>query len=637
MINDNLKIIHKNLPNLKEDAKIIKYIKGGKLLNLNSIKHSDLKLINLKSRSGSNSLKNDEEETFQNFINFPVNEKNISFLTIRNNHINIRRSDVPLPKINKVKIKRPTNSLEKRKNISFSNDLTSKWIKKLSINNKENYSFFHKNSLNNKEENKERNISSNSSNGNKIIFNQESLNLSNNKRYMKIPKNFSFQRYNKSFKNESNSIKLNNNATPNPSTSRIINPILGLTKIPTHILNRNSNSHKKLKKIIQIPPPIPVEPKESKERIEKLNILNNIFKTIGSASPLNITGIIPFKKEVQLSSEIFLNNYRNFQESIISKKEDISKTDIIKGYAYNTSVGNIRSYNEDEICISKIFFNINDKENDKYDINNNNFCHFFAIYDGHGGKGCSSFLKDNLHKYITEFSPIGIKIGIDMAEDKFKTKRALNEKGNLVDQSGSCGIMLMIKGNKCIVANIGDSRLVIFRNNSISFVTMDHKPDSIIEKARIELSGGKIYKTQTLLPVYQNGIRINSPWRVLPGRLSVSRTFGDISAKDENFGGNKTAIIALPDINEIELDDEYNFIVMGCDGIFDVLKNEELLECIEIVLKEKQITNLKNVDIHELCGDFAAMIIKSALAKDSFDNVSCIVIAINLESLLAFE
>ena len=207
----------------------------------------------------------------------------------------------------------------------------------------------------------------------------------------------------------------------------------------------------------------------------------------------------------------------------------------------------------------------------------------------------------------------------------------------VVDQSGSCGIMLMIKGNKCIVANIGDSRLVIFRNNSISFVTMDHKPDSIIEKARIELSGGKIYKTQTLLPVYQNGIRINSPWRVLPGRLSVSRTFGDISAKDENFGGNKTAIIALPDINEIELDDEYNFIVMGCDGIFDVLKNEELLECIEIVLKEKQITNLKNVDIHELCGDFAAMIIKSALAKDSFDNVSCIVIAINLESLLAFE
>ena len=36
----------------------------------------------------------------------------------------------------------------------------------------------------------------------------------------------------------------------------------------------------------------------------------------------------------------------------------------------------------------------------------------------------------------------------------------------------------------------------------------------------------------------------------------------------------------------------------------------------------------------ELCGDFAAMIIKSALAKDSFDKVSCVVIAINIKDLL---
>ncbi len=40
----------------------------------------------------------------------------------------------------------------------------------------------------------------------------------------------------------------------------------------------------------------------------------------------------------------------------------------------------------------------------------------------------------------------------------------MDEKGNLVDSSGSCGIMLMIKGKKCIIANRGDSRIVIFRN-----------------------------------------------------------------------------------------------------------------------------------------------------------------------------
>ena len=64
----------------------------------------------------------------------------------------------------------------------------------------------------------------------------------------------------------------------------------------------------------------------------------------------------------------------------------------------------------------------------------------------------------------------------------------------------------------------------------------------------------------------------------MPGRLSVSRTFGDVEAKNENLGGMKNVVVALPDITEIELDDEFNFLVLGCDGIFDVLSNEEILE-----------------------------------------------------------
>ena len=565
-----------------------------------------------------------------NNIYFPIKEKNTSYLTRKNNLVNLKKPEIPLPTINKVKIKRTPKSLEREKNISFNNNITPKWIKKLSINNKENYTFFYKDQLNNKEENKERNNSHND----KILFNQKSFNSSNSNNFMKIPKGLKLPKYNKNFKNDSGSgIFTKNMVTPNAACSRIINPILGLNRLPKHIFRNNSNSRKKLKKNISMPIPDLKEVKESKERTEKLNLLNNIFKTIGNNTPLNFTGFIPFKKDVKLNSEIFRNNYRNFQESIISKNEDFSKFDIIKGYAYNTNQGNIRPYNEDEICVSKLYFNADNQKNNQNDINKD-FCHFFAIYDGHGGKGCSLFLKENLHKFITEFSPLGIKIGIDLAEEKFKNKIALDEKGKLVDPSGSCGIILMIKGKKCIIANIGDSRIVIFRNKKISFTTTDHKPDSIIEKARIELSGGKLYQAQTPFPVYKNGVKIDAPWRVLPGRLSVSRTFGDIRAKDEKFGGNKTAIIALPDINEIVLDNEYNFIVIGCDGIFDVLKNEELLECIQIVIKEKKIKDFKNVDMHKLCGEFASMIIKSALAKDSYDNVSCIVIAINLEPCL---
>ena len=91
----------------------------------------------------------------------------------------------------------------------------------------------------------------------------------------------------------------------------------------------------------------------------------------------------------------------------------------------------------------------------------------------------------------------------------------------------------------------------------------------------------------------------------------------------------------MPDITEIELNEEFNLIVLGCDGIFYVLSNEEVLECVKIVLKEKNINEINDkVNISELCGNFAEMIIKSYLAKDSFKNVSYVVIAINIKDLI---
>ena len=246
--------------------------------------------------------------------------------------------------------------------------------------------------------------------------------------------------------------------------------------------------------------------------------------------------------------------------------------------------------------------------------------------------------KKNLHNNIKEFSVLGIKIAIDITEERFLSNEAIDEKNELKDSSGSCGIILIVKNNKCIIANIGDSRLVVIKNKSIDFVTMDHKPDSIIEKSRIELAGGKIYKAPSLFQQYQIDQNLVIPWWVLPGRLNVSRTFGDLEAKEEKYGGKKTVVIALPDITEVILDENYNFIIIGCDGIFDVLSNEELLECINIVIKEKKINDkIKNEDIHKLCGDFADMIIKSALEKYSFDNLSCIVIALNLKNFLSID
>ena len=83
------------------------------------------------------------------------------------------------------------------------------------------------------------------------------------------------------------------------------------------------------------------------------------------------------------------------------------------------------------------------------------------------------------------------------------------------------------------------------------------------------------------------------PYRVIPGRLSVSRTFGDIEAKIAKFEGNPNVIIANPDIKSFRIQDDHDFIVLGCDGIFDKLSNKETIECVW-----NSVRDVKSLNIH---------------------------------------
>ena len=365
--------------------------------------------------------------------------------------------------------------------------------------------------------------------------------------------------------------------------------------------------------------------KEVKEEIDKqlLLKLRNLFSEL-SALPTkeNPFDIFEHSSEpIQLCPEIFSCYHSQLKQSTCSSENEFKKTDFIKGYAYSTSKGNIRDYNEDTITVRKI---IDPKDK-------NNYFYIFAIYDGHGGNGCSIYLKNNLYKNITECSMIGLKNAINLTEQNFLEYEGVNQYGELDDTSGSCASIVLIKNKKCIIANVGDSRCILFKNKRLFFATKDHKPNSHSEKRRIESAGGSVFQSTAIVPLYQNGKQIEMPWRVNPGRLSVSRTFGDIEIKLEKFGGKKNVVVSTPDIVEFELNDQYNFLVIACDGVFDVLSNMEILECIKIVLK---INKNKKRKINEICGDCASMIMKSSLVKGSFDNVSCIVVAFNLNDII---
>ena len=162
---------------------------------------------------------------------------------------------------------------------------------------------------------------------------------------------------------------------------------------------------------------------------------------------------------------------------------------------------------------------------------------YFAIYDGHGGEKCCTFLKENLHNYIfnSEHFPLNtieaIRNAYTRAEKDFSEKVIDPETGKLSDKSGSCSISALIMNEYCFITNLGDSRALYSfdQGNKLFQITRDHKPDDPIEKDRIEKAGGKILKGDTLKI---NGVIVKIdekklppgmtiPYRLIPGNIAV--------------------------------------------------------------------------------------------------------------------
>lgn len=92
------------------------------------------------------------------------------------------------------------------------------------------------------------------------------------------------------------------------------------------------------------------------------------------------------------------------------------------------------------------------------------------------------------------------------------------------------------------------------------------------------------------------------------GLLGVTRSFGDNSIKE--------FVIAEPFISSVQVTAECKFVVMGCDGVFDVLSDEEVC----VIVKRCIHQNLVQECAHQ--------IVDEALRRDSRDNISAIVIGL---------
>lgn len=124
-------------------------------------------------------------------------------------------------------------------------------------------------------------------------------------------------------------------------------------------------------------------------------------------------------------------------------------------------------------------------------------------------------------------------------------------------------------------------------------------------------------------------LNLSGPLRVLPGRLSVARTFGDPEAKILALKGNPKVVIHNPEIKTFSIKKEHDFIVLGCDGIFDKMSNQDvIMSAWRAAYDNKHHPNVRGQaqDIHKLCGLGVEYILKNSLLRRSLDNVTVVIV-----------
>jgi len=133
----------------------------------------------------------------------------------------------------------------------------------------------------------------------------------------------------------------------------------------------------------------------------------------------------------------------------------------------------------------------------------------------------------------------------------------------------------------------------------------------------------------------RGGPTILGPMRVMPGRLSVSRTFGDCMAKMDKYGGNPKCIIAEPDIFTVPIEESLDFILIGSDGIFDRVTTEETGQIVidearlqtESMKVSSRLTPSTFEHVAQVCGEGVDKVMQVAMERESMDNLSVVIIS----------
>lgn len=235
---------------------------------------------------------------------------------------------------------------------------------------------------------------------------------------------------------------------------------------------------------------------------------------------------------------------------------------------------------------------------------------FFAVLDGHAGKLCAEVsYKTLVSSVLFEVLPVrdsitGIMDGLKRSFIRHDRSLSANFEV-LRSRSGTTCTSILLTNTHAVFSNLGDSRAVLAHAGKPTFATCDHKPSGAIESKRIRAAGGSIIMDR------------------VDGGLAVSRAFGDFDYKmRSDLPSVAQKVSPEPDTFAVSLlHDGDEFLLLACDGVWDVINTTAAVKYVHTVL---------NKHGHTTAGARAAAeaLVQRCLSLGSRDNISVVIVCI---------
>jgi len=233
----------------------------------------------------------------------------------------------------------------------------------------------------------------------------------------------------------------------------------------------------------------------------------------------------------------------------------------------------------------------------------------FGVMDGHGGEQVARFCEQYLPLEISKGSSKDLCGALTSAFHRMDEmlSGSAQRDGSTSPASGSAKFLTanpdwvgctanvcLIRADAIVVANAGDSRSVLCRRGQAVPLSEDHKPNSPGERRRISKAGGSVEKQQVGTIVQY---RVN-------GNLNLSRSIGDLEyKKNVDLPPNEQMICSTPDVHTYPREEGDEFIVIACDGVWDVLGSQDAVDFVRERLREGKQRSLSSIaeDLMDHC------------------------------------